>query len=314
MAVVSRKKDDLSSEADDLNLYYKQISQGPLLSAAEEIELGRRVQQGDKEARARLAEANLRLVIKIARQFRFSRLPLADLVQEGNMGLLEAVEKFDPDKGCRFSTYACWWVRQAITRAIANKGRVIRLPVHINDLLHRYRKLNNKIQAETGSDTNLARAAEDLLPVDLETARRKVRRKTKTKNLSGDDPRVQAMVARMERKAELRLQEILKMANQPISLELQVGEDSDTHLKDLIPDSQDVETPQVERDALNWLLSHLTKKERLLLALRFGLDGNEGKTFAELSEIFGISRETVRQREMRALKKLRELAAKARWN
>jgi RNA polymerase primary sigma factor len=314
MAALAKKKSENFDEMTEMDLYYRQISRGRLLDAEQERELGRRVQLGDVMARQELAEANLRLVVKIARQFRFSRFSLSDLVQEGNLGLLEAVEKFDPDKGCRFSTYACWWIRQAITRAIANKGRTIRLPVHINELLQKYHRLNNEVRANTGCDASIPQAASALMPVDIEVARKKAGRSAKGKPLSADDPRVISMVRRMESKAQLRLEEILRMANQPVSLELPMGEDSESTLKDVLPGSEDLETPDLEREALAWLLSHLTEKERLLLALRYGFDGGEGKTFAELAEIFKISRESVRQQEMRALNKLRELALKARWN
>ncbi len=314
MAALTQKKYPKNHDPE-LGLYFKEISKRRLLTADEEIALGRRIQSGDQDARRELAEANLRLVIKIARQFRFSSFSTSDLIQEGNLGLLEAVDKFDPDKGCLFSTYACWWIRQAITRAIANKGRTIRLPVHINELLHKYYKMNNKVRANTGQDATMPQAAAHLMPVDLETARRKASRSARAKKgLPAEDPRVKKMVAKMERRAEDRLQEILRMANQPISLETPVGEDSESSLKDLLPGQEELETPGLDRKSLAWLLSHLTVKERLLLSLRYGFDGGDGKTFAELSEVFGISRESVRQQELRALKKLRELAMRARWN
>lgn len=314
MAVSVRKEKEISDELGELDLYYRQISRHPLLNAEQERELALRIRQGDVEARRILAEANLRLVVKLARQFRFAKFSLSDLVQEGNLGLLEAVEKFDPDKGCRFSTYACWWIRQAITRAIANKGRTIRLPVHINELLQKYHRLNNQARACTGSNASLREAAAALMPVDLEVARRKAGRAVKNKRLSAEDPRVLSMVARMELKAQHRLEEILRMAHQPVSLDLPVGEDAEATLQDLLPGCEDLQCPDLERQSLAWLLSHLTEKERLLLALRYGFDGGEGKTFAELAEIFGISRESVRQKETRVLSKLRELALRARWN
>ena len=314
MAVSVRKEKENFQEFDDLDLYFRQISRRRLLSAEEERELALRIRRGDLEARSLLAEANLRLVVKLARQFRFAKFSLSDLVQEGNLGLLEAVEKFDPDKGCRFSTYACWWIRQAITRAIANKGRTIRLPVHINELLQKYHRLNNQARANTGSNATLQEAAAALMPVDHEVARRKAGRSLKGKRLSAEDPRVLSMVARMERKAQSRLEEILRMAHQPVSLDLPIGEDAETSLKDLLAGADDLQSPDLERQSLAWLLSHLTEKERLLLALRYGFDGGEGKTFAELAEIFGISRESVRQKETRVLCKLRELALRARWN
>ncbi len=314
MAVSVRKEREISDELGELDQYYRQIVRRPLLDAEQERELALRIRQGDTEARRILAEANLRLVVKLARQFRFAKFSLSDLVQEGNLGLLEAVEKFDPDKGCRFSTYACWWIRQSISRAIANKGRTIRLPVHINELLQKYHRLNNQARACTGSDASLQEAAGALMPVDLEVARRKAGRSHKGKRLSAEDPRVLNMVARMERKAQRRLEEILRMAHQPVSLDLPVGEDSEASLKDLLSGCEDLQCPDLERQSLAWLLSHLTEKERLLLALRYGFDGGEGKTFAELAEIFGVSRESVRQKETRVLSKLRELALRARWN
>lgn len=314
MAVSVRKEKENFHEFDDLDLYFRQIARRPLLKAEEERELAMRIRRGDLEARRLLAEANLRLVVKLARQFRFAKFSLSDLVQEGNIGLLEAVEKFDPDKGCRFSTYACWWIRQAITRAIANKGRTIRLPVHINELLQKYHRLNNQARANTGNNATLQEAAAALMPVDHEVARRKAGRSLKGKRLSAEDPRVLSMIARMERKAQTRLEEILRMAHQPVSLDLPIGEDAETSLKDLLAGVDDLQSPDLERQSLAWLLSHLTEKERLLLALRYGFDGSEGKTFAELAEIFGISRESVRQKETRVLCKLRELALRARWN
>lgn len=314
MAVSARKDRYIPDELSELESYYRQIAKHRLLTAEQERELALRIRQGDDQARRTLAEANLRLVVKLARQFRFAKFSLSDLVQEGNLGLLEAVDKFDPDKGCRFSTYACWWIRQAITRAIANKGRTIRLPVHINELLQKYHRLNNQSRACTGCDATLQEAAAALMPVDREVARRKAGRALKGKHLSYEDPRVLTMVARMERKAQERLEEILRMAHQPVSLDLPIGEDSESSLKDLLPGTQDLEVPELDRQSLAWLLSHLTAKERLLLALRYGFDGGEGKTFAELAELFGISRESVRQKESRVLIKLRELARRARWN
>ena len=314
MAALAATNRTNNFQANELSDYYRQISRSTLLSAEQEIALGRRIQAGDAKAAAELAEANLRLVVKVARKFRHPDLTLADLVQEGNLGLMEAVQKFDPDKGCRFSTYACWWIRQAISRAIANKGRTIRLPVHINELLSKYRKLNSRVRATTGSNASLEIAASEILPVDTETACKKAKRKYKQRSLQPEDPRVQHMGRRLELRAQDKLANILSMALQPVSLELPVGEESESTLKDLLPGEKDLTTPELERSSLAWLLSHLNEKERQLLALRYGFDGGDVRTFAELAEIFGVSRESIRQQELRALKKLRELAEKAKWN
>ena len=314
MAALARKKSKKNSQVQELSIYYRAISTRELLTADQEKELARRIQTGDQSAREELAEANLRLVVKVARKFKHPDLTLADLVQEGNLGLLEAVDKFDPDKGCRFSTYACWWIRQAISRAIANKGRTIRLPVHINELLSKYRKVNSRIRANTGTDASLQAVASELLPVDEDLAHRKACRKHKVRQLRADDPRYKEMVNRLENRAEAKLKDILSMALQPVSLEVPVGRESDSTLKDLLPGETDLETPGLDRESLAWLLSHLSERERMLLALRYGFDGGEGRTFAELSGIFGVSRESIRQQELKALRKLRELADKAHWN
>jgi RNA polymerase primary sigma factor len=314
MAALAQRKRNKSSYQNELAGYYKQISERGLLTADEEKALARRIHAGDESACQELAEANLRLVVKLARKFRHPDLTLADLVQEGNLGLMEAVRKFDPDKGCRFSTYACWWIRQAITRAIANKGRTIRLPVHINELLSKYRKLNNRVRATTGSDATIERAASEILPVDPETACKKANRKHKLRSLGPEDPRVQSMVGRLEERAQSKLKNILSMALQPISLEIPIGEDSDSTLKDLLPGETELRTPGLDRDSLAWLLSHLSDRERNLLGLRYGFDGGHVRTFAELAQIFGVSRESIRQQELRALKKLRDLATRAHWN
>lgn len=314
MAVLAKKNSEQISHHNELAGYYREISKRELLTAEQEVELAHRIAAGDQEARRQLAEANLRLVVKIARKFHHPDMTLADLVQEGNLGLLEAVEKFDPAKGCRFSTYACWWIRQAVTRAIANKGRTIRLPVHVNELLSKYRKLNNDSRATTGSDATIEELACTLLPVDEDTARRKACRKHGSRGLKHDDPRVRRMVERLEQRAQSKLKEILNMAMQPISLETPVGEESDSTLVDLLPGETELATPDLDRSALAWLLSHLSCRERTLLALRYGFDGGDCRTFAELASIFGVSRESIRQQEMRALKKLRELADRAQWN
>lgn len=314
MAVLVRKKTEGISGHNELAEYYREIAGQSLLTAEQEVELAHRIALGDQEARRMLAEANLRLVVKIARKFHHPDLTLADLVQEGNLGLLEAVEKFDPAKGCRFSTYACWWIRQAVTRAIANKGRTIRLPVHVNEILSKYRRINNESRATTGLDTTIEQAAQTLLPIDQETANRKACRKHGTRKLGPDDPRVQKMVTRLEARAQSKLKEILNMAMQPISLETPVGEESDSSLVDLLPGEARLETPQLDRDSLAWLLSHLSTKERTLLALRYGFDGGDCRTFAELATIFGVSRESIRQQELKALRKLRDLADKSHWN
>lgn len=314
MAVLARKKSEGISGHQELSDYYREIARQNLLTAEQEVELAHRIAQGDRTARQELAEANLRLVVKIARKFHHPDLTLADLVQEGNLGLLEAVEKFDPSKGCRFSTYACWWIRQAVTRAIANKGRTIRLPVHVNELLSKYRRINNESRATTGNDATIQEVAQTLLPVDEDIAKRKACRKHRARSLSHGDPRVRQMIERLELRAQDKLKEILNMAMQPISLETPVGEESDTTLIDLLPGEEELETPSLNRDSLAWLLSHLSKKERTLLALRYGFDGGDCRTFAELAGIFGVSRESIRQQEMKALRKLRELADQAHWN
>lgn len=301
-------------DKSDTAFYCQQIASSKLLTVAEERELGEQIQKGDKKARQTLAEANLRLVVKIARQFRYSRIPQSDLIQEGNLGLLEAVDKFDPRKGCRFSTYACWWIRQAITRSIANKSRIIRLPVHINELLSKYHRLNNQAQAQTGANAPIDEAVKLLMPVNLEVATKKVERSLKGKKLAASDLKVKNTLTSLQQKARARLEEILDASNHPISIDSPLTEESNMTIKDIVPGAKDIVSTNLEREALAWLLSHLSKGERTLLALRFGFDGKDGRTFSEIAEIFQVSREAIRQKEIRALSKLRSLAEQARWN
>lgn len=302
-----------NTRGNSLAQYLNEVRGRELLSRDEEMELGRRIQEGDERARQELAEANLRLVISMAKKFHGSGMSFQDLIQEGNLGLLEAVSKFDPDKGCRFSTYACWWIRQAMSRAVANKSRAIRLPVHINELLHKYSRLRSN-KAVAGDTPDLKEASRELLPVSPDKVRKKLSRSLKRK-LQPGDPEVKGKIAEMERKAMHRLRVILTMAQQPISLETPVGrEGSETSLGDLIPSDTELTSESLDRSDWKWLLSQLNDREQKVLSMRFGLDGQERRTLNEVAAVFGVSREAVRQQEVKALAKLRDILAQAGWN
>ncbi len=259
---------------DPVRMYLKEIGKVPLLTADEEIELAKRMEQGDEEAKKRLAEANLRLVVSIAKRYVGRGMLFLDLIQEGNLGLIKAVEKFDYNKGYKFSTYATWWIRQAITRAIADQARTIRIPVHMVETINKLIRVSRQLLQELGRE-----------PVPEEIA--------------------QAMDMPVE-----RVREILKISQEPVSLETPIGEEEDSHLGDFIQDDN-VPVPAeaaaftLLRDQLNEVLGTLTEREQKVLRLRFGLDDGRARTLEEVGKEFKVTRERIRQIEAKALRKLR---------
>lgn len=270
--------DDLSIPGikinDPVRMYLKEIGRVPLLSAEDEIGLATRIEQGDEEAKRRLAEANLRLVVSIAKRYVGRGMLFLDLIQEGNMGLIKAVEKFDYRKGFKFSTYATWWIRQAITRAIADQARTIRIPVHMVETINKLIRVSRQLLQELGREP---------LPEEI----------AKEMDLSTE-----------------KVREIMKIAQEPVSLETPIGEEDDSHLGDFIED-QDALAPsdaaayELLKEQLEDVLDTLTEREENVLRLRFGLDDGRTRTLEEVGKVFGVTRERIRQIEAKALRKLR---------
>ncbi|MBE6841973.1 MAG: RNA polymerase sigma factor RpoD [Ruminococcus sp.] len=259
---------------DPVKIYLKEIGRVPLLTPEEEIELAARMSNGDPYARKRLSEANLRLVVSIAKRYGGRGMQFLDLIQEGNLGLIKAVEKFDHTKGFKFSTYATWWIRQAITRAIADQARTIRIPVHMVETITKVKKISSQLLHENGHDPTADEIAEKLeMPVD-------------------------------------RVREIMRIAQDPVSLETPIGEEEDSHLGDFIPDD-DAPAPAeaaslvLLKEALNEVLNTLTEREAKVLRLRFGLEDGRARTLEEVGKEFEVTRERIRQIEAKALRKLR---------
>ncbi len=262
------------SVEDPVRMYLKEIGKVPLLTADEEVELAMRMEEGDEEAKKKLAEANLRLVVSIAKRYVGRGMLFLDLIQEGNLGLIKAVEKFDYRKGYKFSTYATWWIRQAITRAIADQARTIRIPVHMVETINKLIRVSRQLLQDFGREPTPEEIAEKM-------------------NLSVD-----------------RVREILKISQEPVSLETPIGEEEDSHLGDFIQDDNvpapaDAAAFTMLREQLEEVLDTLTEREQKVLRLRFGLDDGHARTLEEVGKEFNVTRERIRQIEAKALRKLR---------
>ena len=259
---------------DPVKVYLKEIGRVPLLSPEEEIDLAIRIKEGDEAAKKRLSEANLRLVVSIAKRYLGRGMQFLDLIQEGNLGLIKAVEKFDYTKGFKFSTYATWWIRQAITRAIADQARTIRIPVHMVETINKVKKVSSQLLHTNGHEPSAEEISAELdMPVD-------------------------------------KVREIMRVAQEPVSLETPIGEEEDSHLGDFIPDDdapapQDAASHTLLKEQLADVLDTLTPREEKGLSLRFGLEGGPSRTLEEVGKEFNVTRERIRQIEAKALRKLR---------
>ena len=265
---------DSFSVDDPVRMYLKEIGKVSLLTAEAEVELAKKMATGDKEAKRQMAEANLRLVVSIAKRYVGRGMLFLDLIQEGNLGLIKAVEKFDYTKGYKFSTYATWWIRQAITRAIADQARTIRIPVHMVETINKVMRISRQLLQELGHDPTPEEIAEDMgLPVE-------------------------------------KVREILKIAQEPVSLETPIGEEEDSHLGDFIPDEDASEPSEAAsftllKEQLSEVLNTLTPREEKVLRLRFGIEDGRTRTLEEVGREFNVTRERIRQIEAKALRKLR---------
>ena len=259
---------------DPVKVYLKEIGRVPLLTPDEEVDLAVRISNGDEAAKKRLSEANLRLVVSIAKRYLGRGMQFLDLIQEGNLGLIKAVEKFDYTKGFKFSTYATWWIRQAITRAIADQARTIRIPVHMVETINKVKKVSSQLLHANGREPSAEEIAEELdMPVE-------------------------------------KVREIMRVAQEPVSLETPIGEEEDSHLGDFIPDDDapapaDAASHTLLKETLSNVLESLTPREEKVLRLRFGLEDGRSRTLEEVGKEFNVTRERIRQIEAKALRKLR---------
>lgn len=277
-AQIGRLENELSSEGvaldDPVKTYLKEIGRVPLLTAGQEMALAKAARAGDADARRALSEANLRLVVSVAKRYAGRGLPFLDLIQEGNLGLMKAAEKFEPERGFKFSTYATWWIRQAITRAIADQARTIRIPVHMVETINKVIRVSRQLLQELGHDPSPNEIAKEMnMPVD-------------------------------------KVREILKIAQEPVSLETPIGEEEDSHLGDFIPDEGASEPSEAAsftllKEQLMDVLSTLTPREEKVLKLRFGIEDGRTRTLEEVGKEFNVTRERIRQIEAKALRKLR---------
>lgn len=272
---VERKEAERLIQVDDtVKLYLKEIGRYPLLTAEKEVILAQQIENGDVHARKTLAQSNLRLVVSIAKRYMGRGLHFLDLINEGNIGLMRAIEKFDYTKGFKFSTYATWWIRQAITRAIADQAKMIRVPVHMNDTINRLKRINKELTHDMGREPTMKELAEEM---DM---------------------------------TEEKVSEIFRIALDPISMDAKIGDEDDSSLSDFIQDDHNPTPQQSTRnnlldESLEKVLASLTEKEAMVIRLRYGLDDGETKTLEDVGKMFGVTRERIRQIESKALRKLR---------
>jgi len=301
---------------DPVRMYLKEIGKVDLLSSDEEKSLAERIEGGDERAKRLLIEANLRLVVSIAKKYVSRGMLFLDLIQEGNMGLIRAVEKFNYRKGYKFSTYATWWIRQAITRALADQARTIRIPVHMVETINRLIKVSRHLLQDLGREPSVEEITQEMYPIDVEEIRDNLSRLL-AENLSLDDNRVREEIYRRERFAHERVREIIKIAQEPISLETPIGEEEDSHLGDFIPDEDavapaDAASSVLLSEKMQDVLQNLTPREKKVLQLRFGLEDGRSRTLEEVGQEFGVTRERIRQIEAKALRKLRH-PTRSKW-
>ncbi|MDQ7822431.1 MAG: RNA polymerase sigma factor RpoD/SigA [Candidatus Eremiobacteraeota bacterium] len=307
---LQKKGKGFTGEVNTLTSYLKDVYQHNLLTKEREEMLARRIAEGDERAKEAMVQSNLRLVINIAKKYINSGMSFQDLIQEGNIGLMEAAEKFDYRKGCRFATYATWWIRQSILRAIANQSRLIRLPVHILEIYRKYQKIVNESIKERGEAPTIEEVSLVLFPVFPENIRKKLSRSLGT-CLPLNDRRVRAKVKEHEKESCQKLMEIISIAHEPISLEAPVG-DEETCIGDLLP-AQACKAPEFTNREVGEIFSKISSRERKILALRYGFADGVARTLQEISQEFGISKERVRQKEDDAIKKLRKLLERKDW-
>lgn len=301
---------------DPVKMYLREIGKVHLLNLEDEIDLAKRIEANDAIAKRALIEANLRLVVSIAKKYVSRGMLFLDLIQEGNMGLIRAVEKFNYRKGYKFSTYATWWIRQAITRALADQARTIRIPVHMVETINRLVKVSRQLLQALGRDPNAEEVARLMFPVDKMEIVKQLSEQVGVK-LSPDDDVVSEETRRRERLALERVREIIKIAQEPISLETPIGEEEDSHLGDFIEDQEAVAPAEAAshlllKERMEDFLENLSPRERKVLQLRFGLEDGRPRTLEEVGLEFGVTRERVRQIEAKALRKLRH-PSRAKW-
>jgi RNA polymerase primary sigma factor len=293
------------STADPLRLYVRQMGNGRVLTREEERELARRKDEGDPDAKRRLIEANLRLVMSITRNYTRAGVPLLDLIQEGNLGLIRAVEKFDYHLGFKLSTYATWWIRQAITRAIADQARTIRIPVHMVETINRLIRVSRTLLQELGREPTVEEIARRMSRDEIIRELRDKLQREPTEEETDERVAEGPQTVSPE-----KVREIMKVSQEPVSLETPIGEEEDSHLGDFIPDlasvaPADAASHQLLKEQVEGVLDSLTPRERRVLQLRFGLEDGRSRTLEEVGRDFNVTRERIRQIEAKALRKLR---------